>query len=98
MRTVVTAVLQQTARQRFGSQLLVSDGPAPVTRKQPHAGSGTHEQQLVSVPVRGWPLHRNPDRLDAEYLSWSRSAEGCDGAWFRAVGDRHHHAASGADV
>ena len=33
MRTVVTAVLQQTARQRFGSHSLVSDGPPPVTRQ-----------------------------------------------------------------
>ena len=35
MRTVVTAVLQQTARQRFGSHSLVSDGPPPVTRLPP---------------------------------------------------------------
>src|ERR1700735_3576643 len=34
MRTVVTAVLRQTARQRFGSHSLVSAGPAPVTRRR----------------------------------------------------------------
>src|SRR6185437_3760635 len=32
MRTVVTMVLQQTARQRCGSHSLVSGGPSPVTR------------------------------------------------------------------
>ena len=35
MRTVVTAALQQTAGQRFGSHSLVSDGPPPVTRLPP---------------------------------------------------------------
>ena len=35
MRTVVTAILQQTAGQGFGSNSLVSDGPPPVTRLSP---------------------------------------------------------------
>ena len=58
MRTVVTAVLQQTARQRFGSHSLVSDGPPPVTRLPP---SG---QELLITTA---PLPGTPDRSTGTY-------------------------------
>src|ERR1700722_18435337 len=51
MRTVVTAILQQTARRRFGSHSLVSDGLLPVT----------------SFPAGlGRPPSDQPDRRGAE--------------------------------
>jgi len=63
MRTVVTAVLQQTAEQRFGSHLLVSDSPLPVTRLPPgRVGNGwsrwhrcrAHQTDLVLQAHGSW--------------------------------------------
>ena len=57
MRTVVTAILQQTARQRFGSHSLVSDGPPPVTRLPPCRVRGMADHDGTAVGHIG-PIYR----------------------------------------